>query len=196
MNTDWMVVYTRDTVLGKDYQELDFFVQLRDDDGETDIAEIYLMREDLSWSWRIDETNWVSNSRDGEFWLGANGLTLGNEEPLPSGEYKLLVIDRSGQRDELTVSIRQPNADMEKLDFPRISRNKEFLKIDSEVSPLVLWFYDSQAEVVSEKYIEPGSYLLADLLSNEEKQRVTWFYAYYQDERNGYGLKTGPFLFE
>ena len=77
INTDWMVVYTEDKVLGKVYQELNFFVQLRDDDGEADISELYLIRDDLSWSWKIDSSNWVTYSQDGEFWLGANGLTPG-----------------------------------------------------------------------------------------------------------------------
>ncbi len=190
-----MVVYTEDRVLGRVSQELNFFVQLQDDDGEADVSELYLMRDDLSWSWKMDSSNWVTSSLDGEFWLGANGLTMGNENTLPPGEYRLLVIDRSGQRDELTVSIRQPDVQTSEIVFPLINQQGRTLQLDFQQSPLVLWFYDSQAELVAEKYLEPGLYLLEDILNSEEIQRTTWFYVYYQDERQGYGLKSGPFIF-
>ena len=195
-NTDWMVVYNQDLVLGTVYQELNFFVQVEDDDGDNDITEIYLIRDDLHWSWKIDASNWVLHQQDGELWIGANGLTLGRGGALPEGEYRLLVIDRSGQRDEQSVTIRQPDRQTEDLFFPRITQRGRTLEILSETVPLVLWFYDSQARLVTEQYTWAGTFPVSDFLNEDQQQQVTWFYAYYQDERGGYGLKSGPYLFE
>ena len=196
VNTDWMVVYTQDRVLDTVYQELNFFVQIQDDDGSNDITEIYLIRDDLNWSWKIDPSNWISYEQDGEYWIGANGLTLGRGEDLPGGDYRLLVIDRSGQRDELVVTIRQPNQNSVALEFASISQDNSFITIDSQLPSLVLWFYDSQANLINEKYAKPGTYHVSDFLDTKERDQVTWFYAYYQDEENGYGLKSGPYLFD
>ena len=196
LNTDWMVVFTEDKVLGSISQELNFFIQLQDDDGEADISELYLIRDDLNWSWKMDSSNWVTSSIDGEFWLGANGLTMGSEDLLPTGDYRILVIDRSGQRDELTVSIRQPDIKTSDLVFPRVNQQGRTIQLDFPLSPLVLWFYDSQAQLVAEKYLQPGNYLMEDILNSEEIQKTTWFYVYFQNERQGYGQKSGPYLFD
>lgn len=195
INTDWMVVYTDDQALGAVYQELNFYVQVQDSDGVNDLTEIYLIRDELNWSWKIDSSNWVSYDQDGEHWVGANGLTLGRGGNLPEGEYRLLVIDRSGQRDELTITIRQPDSDYANLNYPQITKEGDTLEIKSDVSPVVLWFYNSQAELVTEKYTAAGTFQLSDFLDEKEKQKVTWFYVYYQNERKGYGVKSGPYLF-
>ena len=96
----------------------------------------------------------------------------------------------------MAVDIRQPGKDMEKLDFPLITRAGDSLVILSALEPLVLWFYNSQANLVTEKYTSAGTFPVSDFLTEEEQRQVTWFYAYYQDERNGYGLKSGPHLFK
>ena len=94
VNTDWMVVYTHNPSPGTVSQELNFFVQLQDDDGFNDIAELYLIRDDLNWSWKIDSSNWVSYEEDDEYWIGANGLTIGRRGDIPEGSFRLLVIDQ------------------------------------------------------------------------------------------------------
>ena len=196
LNTEWMVVYTQDKALGAVFQELNFFVQLKDEDGDEDITEISLKREDFAWSWRIDPSNWVSYSKDGEYWVGANGLTLGNEGEISAGRYQLVAIDRSGQRDEKEIFIRKPDVVPDQLKFPSVRRSGNTLQISASVQPLVLWFYDNQAALVKEKYVKPGAYELGSLLNKDEKQRASWLYVYYQDERKGYGLKVGPFLLD
>lgn len=195
INTDWMVVYTDDLALGTVYQELNFYVQVQDSDGDNDLTEIYLIRDDLNWSWKIDSSNWVSYNEDGEYWVGANGLTIGRGGNLPAGDYRLLVIDRSGQRDELTVTIGQPDKDTAKLSFPHIVIDGDSLMIQSDVAPVALWFYNSQSDLVSENYTPAGTYPLSDFLNEKEQQQVTWFYVYFQNEREGYGIKSGPYIF-
>jgi len=196
INTDWMLVYTDDLVLGAVYEELNFYVQVQDRDGDNDLTEIYLIRNDLNWSWKIDSSNWVSYDQDGEHWLGANGLSIGTGGNIPRGDYRVLVIDRSGQRDERTITIRQPGIDSGKLNFPEITKVGATLRIRSDVAPVLLWFYNSQSELLTEKYTATGTFPLSDFLNEKEQQQVTWFYAYYQNEVEGYGIKSGPYLFD
>jgi len=196
VNTDWRVVYARDLVRGTVWQELNFFVQVDDEDGEEDLAEIYLIRDDLGWSWKLDPETWQTYSRDGEFWVGSNGLCLSGGDSLPGGDYRLLVIDRSGQRNELTVTVRQPGVDMNTLAFPGIALSGEYIRIESDREPLVLWFYNDMGDLVAEKYTGRGTFPLTDFLSSEERQQVTWMYVYLQEEQEGYGMKSGPYLLD
>lgn len=193
INTDWMLVYTNDLSRGGVYTELNLFVQLDDPDGIEDISEIAIHKDDLGWSWNLNPDNWVSYSAEGENWLGANGLTRGGS--LPEGEYRLLILDRSGQRTEKIIKINVPLKDSQTLEFPSLELVEGKIRISTAArEAVVLWFYNDNGVLISENYTEAGLLSFNDLISPEEKQLARWVMIYVQDEIAGYGLKSGPFL--
>jgi len=193
LNTDWMVVYTRDHARGGVYSELNFFAQLEDNDGIEDISEISIHRDDLGWSWYLHPENWVSYSSEGENWIGSNGLTRGGA--VPSGEYRLLIVDRSGQRRESEFKVSDPGITAASIVFPELKKLNDSLWISTGGrEPVVLWFYNDKGVLITEKYSGPGLFKLNQILSPEEIQIARWVMIYYQDETGGYGLKSGPFL--
>jgi hypothetical protein len=193
LNTEWMIVYTYDQGRGGIYTEMDFFAQMEDEDGVEDISEISIRRDDQGWAWELTPDSWVSLTEDGETWIGANGMTLGG--PLPGGDYRLLVIDRSGQREEHLFRVDDPGVAPGVYEFPRAQVQGNFIRIDAAGhDPVVLWFYNERGELVSEKYRSGGFYSRTELLEAEEEQIVSWFMIYFQDEERGFGLKSGPYL--
>jgi hypothetical protein len=193
LNKDWMVVHTYDQERGGIYTELNFFAQLSDEDGLEDLDEILILKDDQGWFWKLNPESWVSSSQDGENWIGANGMTRGGD--LPGGEYRLLVVDRSGQREESLFRLDVSNKPSGLHEFPRAQLQGDFIRLDSAGhDPLVLWFYNEKGDFVSEKYVSAGLYSLDQLLEPEELQIVNWFMLYFQDEEGGFGLKSGPYL--
>ncbi|MBF9016839.1 MULTISPECIES: hypothetical protein [unclassified Oceanispirochaeta] len=193
INTDWMVVYTKDFSRGGVYAELNFFAQLEDSDGIEDISEISIHRDDLGWSWNLNPDNWVSYSVEGESWLGSNGLTRGGS--IPGGDYRLLIVDRSGQRNETVFKVSDPALEAASLTFPSLKVIDDSLLISTGGrEPVVLWFYNDKGVLITEKYSAPGRFRIDEIISSEEKQIARWVMIYFQDEIGGYGLKSGPFL--
>lgn len=193
INTEWILVYTKDLNRGGVYTELNFFAQLEDSDGIEDISEISIHRDDLGWAWNLNSDNWVSYSQEGEDWIGSNGLTRGGT--IPAGDYRLLIVDRSGQRNETVFKLDDPAVESDSLDFPSLKVIDDRLLISTGGrEPVVLWFYNDKAVLITEKYSAPGLFRLDEILSPEEIQIALWVMIYYQDEIGGYGLKSGPFL--
>ena len=194
-NLDWMPVYTKDLGRGGVYEELNLFVRLEDEDGFEDIIEISIHNDDRGWAWTLTEENWVSWSKDGESWLGANGLS--RNRGIPEGEYRLKVTDRSGQNSESLFFYASPGLDTKNLRFPNAVVEEDHILIDGGGrKPLLLWFYDDRGEFVAERYLEPGLYNKEELLKKDEKESAAWFMIYHRDEKGGYGLKSGPFMIQ
>ena len=192
-STDWMPVYTKDLSRGGVYEELDFFVRLEDEDGLEDISELSIHRDDRGWAWKLNEENWISRSKDGENWIGANGLC--RDGGIPEGEYRLKVTDRSGQSSETLFEYSSPGVDAEKIRFPFAVSDKDRIRIDGAGrAPLLLWFYNDRGDFVGERYLAPGFFSRDELQSAKKEEAAHWFMIYFRDEEGGYGLKTGPFL--
>lgn len=193
INTEWMLVYTQDFNRGGVYSELNFFAQLEDSDGIEDISEISIHKDELGWAWNLNPENWASYSQDGEDWLGSNGLTRGGT--IPVGDYRLLIVDRSGQRNETVFRIEIPELEFSDIEFPSLKVLDDRLWISTgEREPVVLWFYNDKGILIAEKYTASGLFQFSEILSPEEMQIASWVMIYYQDEAGGYGLKSGPFL--
>jgi hypothetical protein len=194
--TDWMPVYTKDLSRGGVYEELDFFIRLEDEDGQEDISEISIHKDDRGWAWKLNEENWTSLSKDGELWMGASGLS--RDGGIPEGEYRLRVTDRSGQHSETLFEYTSPSVEARSLRFPLAIEAGEDIRIDGfGREPLLLWFYNGKGDFVGERYLAPGLYSRDELLPGKKGQKealADWFMIYFRDEEGGYGLKSGPFL--
>jgi len=195
IGNDWMIVYTYDQSRGGIYTELDFFLLLKDEDGLNDISEITISKDDQGWFWQLTPGNWISFSREGEDWIGSNGLTRGGD--LPRGDYRVSIKDRSGQKTEKSFAVGDTGPIPRIHEFPRAQVSSDYIRIETgAASPVVLWFYNDKGDLVSEVYKESGLYRKDELLQPEELQIVSWFMLYHQNEEGGYGLKSGPFLMD
>lgn len=192
---EWMPVYTRDLSRGAVYGELDFFAQIEDADGEDDVSELSIHRDDLGWGWYLKPGDWTAYSYEGEHWIGSNGLTRGGS--LPWGEYRVRITDRSGQSSETLFKLSDPGVEISTLQFPELRVVNERLWVSTGGrEPVVLWFFNDKGILVSETYRGAGIFGIEELLTPEEIQIARWVMIYYQDEAGGYGLKSGPFLLD
>ncbi len=196
INTDYIFVYSNDLVRGAVYEELNFFAQVEDEDGLEDISEISIHRDDLGWSWNLGPDEWVSFSKDGEDWIGSTGLTTGGR--VPGGDYRLMVTDRSGKREDHEFRLKNPGVPLKDLRFPSLTYRGGSLRVRTVggAGAAALWFYNDKGSFITEKYSPQGGFKISEFLNPEEVKSAAWVYLYVQDEAGGYGLRSGPWMLQ
>lgn len=81
---------------------LSVFALAQDADGFADIEHLYVVHDASEMFWHLDPATWTRREEEGgETWLGHAALRMPDPEvDLPAGTYRVLVIDRSGERDD------------------------------------------------------------------------------------------------
>jgi len=109
----WLLLDFDDRELGQRYESLSLFVRAGDADGADDLDELYVIFDEGELFWRLTAATWTRTEHEGATWIGANTISMPGREPFPPGEYRLLLLDRSGQRDAARFVIpaqRRPTA--------------------------------------------------------------------------------------
>ena len=96
----WLLQDFDDRELGRRYESLSLFVRAGDPDGADDLDELYLIFDGAELFWRLTPDTWTRSEHDGATWVGSTSISMPGEEPFPAGEYRLLLLDLGGQRDE------------------------------------------------------------------------------------------------
>lgn len=102
MNQYWQLNLTEDRG-GEDWisrEELSFFVLVADEDGPDEVEFLYLIQEEEELFWKLSAENWETQTLGSDEWLGASSLRMSGGEAFPRKTYRILVIDKSGQRSE------------------------------------------------------------------------------------------------
>ena len=120
----WLLLDFDDRELGQRYESLSLFVRAGDADGGDDLDELYLIFDDGELFWRLTAATWTRTEHEGATWIGSSTISMPGQQPFPPGEYRLLLLDRGGQRDATRFVIpaqRRPTAAPEvSVDGPRI----------------------------------------------------------------------------
>ena len=92
-----LVLYEGPTKLLERYS---FFIIPEDEDGieNLDVLHLYNDREQLRWTIRSDE--WVTYTADGSTWIGTRSIALQNDESLPRGLYRAVLVNKGGEKGE------------------------------------------------------------------------------------------------
>ncbi len=104
---------------GEFNEYISFFVLAQDEDGIADLDELYLINDDAQLYWHLNRDNWTWIQKSGENWVGAHHLQFLSDEQLPETRWRVILIDKSGERDEqdLRVSIKHPSQDRPEIHF-------------------------------------------------------------------------------
>lgn len=100
-----------------------------DDDGFDEIYEIYIIHDESEYYWRATKNEWDLVEEEGNQWIILNNIISAQFQNLPRGEYRVVLIDFSGYRDEQSIFVTQKNRIHKKQYFPVFSLQSEGLYV-------------------------------------------------------------------
>jgi hypothetical protein len=189
----WQVNFLQKAVHSSVRQNLSFFILIEDEDGITDIDYIYLIHDESELFWKLDPSNWTQKILSGKSWIGSNTIIMNDRSGLPHGKYRVMVIDKAGERDsrEIYLSTKQLDFDSKKI-FPELIIGTDII-INSLYSENTLWIYDETMEILKNLKIESGK-ISRSIINNDTSGKAYWISINSTNEENGTGLIKGPYL--
>ncbi len=181
---------------GELYESLSFFFHAEDEDGEEDFKELYLINDDDFTVWEIPSEQWLNYEDQNINWIGFNGLRASGEGHFTEGNYRVLLIDLGGDRDEYPFFLRNRIPEDKESVLPLISYTKEYIEIKSDFPKFEIWFYDRDDNLLEKSQeIVSGSYQW-NQISRNILRRTYSFSVYSEPENGSWGVVSGPFGFD
>lgn len=177
--------YMDDRETGNGYDQLSLFLHADDQDGYEDLEYLYIVQDEEELFWEMTADEWDYRERDGETWIGSNTLVMADFSPFPEGLYRVILIDKAGERMETEIYIPRtagaPN-------LPDITIKEEEIILEGQTRDYSLWMYGEEGFIGS-RNVSGKTIRTADLI-NEKVARI---YVYYYDNDRGRGVVRGPF---
>ena len=179
------------------YPQLSLFVHAEDDDGTDDIDSIYLIQDEKELFWELDDQNWESFEEQGEYWVGSNRIVMNDYSPLPWGDYRLLIIDAAGERDEREIYIAKPEYTPEETEFPQVAVENGKVVVSGGEKQRTYWTVREDGQLIKTVKTTDPEISVTTLTGSSEEQRGEpfAFYLYIYDPVLGIGKIIGPFYF-
>jgi hypothetical protein len=89
---------------GKPQERFSFFIIPEDEEGIENLADLYLYHDREQLRWHIKSEDWVSYTQDGKTWIGTRSIAIGEDETLPRGQYRAVLVNKGGEKSERNFS--------------------------------------------------------------------------------------------
>lgn len=177
--------------------ELVVLVNAEDEDGDDDIESLHVINEDGQLFWSVNRSNWSSRSSRGMKWLGYEKFLTADGSLAEAGEYRILVIDRAGERVENNIFIPLFKDIPKPDDFSQLlfTDDDNFIELKSTESRNIIAFYNSEGKLLGAFSATPGVIEIkklkdgASILENYRSIEVSYYSNSY-----GAGILSGPFF--
>jgi hypothetical protein len=127
---------------GNPVERFTFFVLPRDDDGMDNLDELWLYHDWEGLSWQLSSKDWISQTVDGNTWIGTRAVAMMDGSPLPRGQYRAMLVNKGGSRAERLITFDAP-VEQDKP-FPFLSIRGDEYHIDSRYPQQNLLAYDNE----------------------------------------------------
>lgn len=187
----WQLNVQNDLDRNEIYEALSIWVQAVDEDGRDDIEYIYIIHDEGELMWVLTPDNWNINDRQGEQWVGTNLLISADLSPFPRGEYRIVLVDTAGERDERTFFMSTAPTDTSADTLPEALVTGEELSVKNAENGFSIWGYSGE-----ETFIGSMKNLNASVPFSRIEESIPGFdylYIYSYEVKEGYGFVTGPY---
>ena len=190
----WQVNFTKTPEEIKFSQELSLFVLVEDEDGISDIASIYIIHDESELFWELVPDNWSIKIISGKNWLGSNSISMNDNSQMPSGLYRIVVIDKAGERDSSKINIPSNMLQLDNnIRFAGLIIDSDLI-IESVFTDNTLRIYDESMILLKNLKIVNGK-INKSIVDNDTNGKAHWISIYSFNEETGTGFIRGPYLF-
>ena len=138
------LVYYQDR--NKPQERFTFFIIPEDEEGIDNLADLYLYHDREQLRWHINSEDWVSYVHDKKTWIGSRSIAIGEDEILPRGQYRAVLVNKSGEKSERNFSFDAPEVPRFPFPFLEISGGRYIVNSLYPSNRLVC--YDDQGNYV------------------------------------------------
>lgn len=131
----------------KPQERFSFFIIPEDEDGIENLEELYLFHDREQLRWLIKSDDWVSYTHDGKTWIGSRSIAIGEDEILPRGQYRAVLVNKGGERSERNFIFDAPEEP--RFPFPTLEIANGRYTVNSAYPENRLICYDEQGNYVS-----------------------------------------------
>ncbi|MCL2127140.1 MAG: hypothetical protein FWH38_02700 [Treponema sp.] len=130
----------------KPQERFSFFIIPDDEDGIENLADLYLYNDREQLRWHIGSEDWVSYTEDGRTWIGSRSIAIGEDETLPRGQYRAVLVNKGGEKSERNFSFDAPEEP--RFPFPSLEIRDGRYTVDSRYPENHLVCYDEQGNYI------------------------------------------------
>jgi hypothetical protein len=123
-----------------------FFVLCEEDDGAENLSELRLYNDREGLRWVLTPEDWVQHTEDGQLWIGSRHIVMYADSPLPRGQYRVVLINRGGERTERTFAVDIPDDSPHPFPTFRVSAGEYHLESRYPINRLLC--YDESGNLV------------------------------------------------
>jgi len=183
--TFWQINLMYDNQTGKTSQLLTVFVMADDDDGIDDIDTMYVINDEQQLFWKLSGNNLrVERFGQSETWIGSNFITMVDGDAIPSGEYRIVLLDSAGERAKSQVDIVN-NIKEIPAKWPTAEKKGNDLVVTGRAE--YAWGLSYDGTFGEEFAVDDNGYV------NTNNKKFSSYYLYHYIPELGYGLINGPF---
>jgi hypothetical protein len=114
---------------GKVVPSFTFFAIVKDEDGPEDFSEMRLYNDAEGLMWLLTNEDWTVLEEQGKTWIGSKTLVMSEGELMPSGQFRVVITDKSGETGETTFGFDTPSDSPYR--FPTLTVSEENYRITS-----------------------------------------------------------------
>ena len=85
-----------------------FFIIPEDEDGIENLEELFLYHDREQLRWHLKNDDWVTFTQDGKTWIGSRSITIAEDETLPRGQFRAVLVNKGGEKSERNFSFDAP----------------------------------------------------------------------------------------
>jgi len=157
----------------KPLERFSFFIIPEDDDGIENLEELYLYHDRDQLRWHIKSDDWVSYTNEGKTWIGTRSLAIDENEPLPRGQFRAVLVSKGGEKSERNFTFDAPQDP--RFPFPTLEISGGRYTVSSAYPSNRLVCYDEEGNHVFSVNLT-GSYgLINDLgIPSQARSAALW----------------------
>jgi hypothetical protein len=150
-----------------------FFILATDEDGIENLDDLYLYHDREGLRWHLSERDWIALQQDGKTWLGSRSVAMIDEEPLPRGLYRAVLVNKAGEEAARNVTFDPPI--QPRFPFPSLVIADGNYAIDSQYPANYFLGYNEQGDYVQTVRAAALRGAVADLKFNSTvKSAALW----------------------